>query len=160
MNPVLSTTVCACALLFTASCSCSKEAESGASTPESPQPVTEIPAGLLQSQGGPIDPFTGQPLNAKGRITELPTDAFFQDHNYPGSKVLDVGMLFMAPTVWLHTQDSYDEVDAHYRVLFTKPDGEVSGRKGRYYNEMEDGTVQKVSFSRAEGGGILIVLSM
>lgn len=162
MKPVLSTALAACTLLVATSCSCSKEAESEASTPQGPQPVTEVSPELLQGQGGQVelDPFTGRPIEVRTRITELPADPFFQEYNYPGSRVLDVKMLFMAPTVWLHTEDSYEDVDAHYRKLFTNPDGEVSGRAGRYYHQMEDGTLQKVTFSRAESEGTRIVLSM
>lgn len=162
MKPALATALAACTLLVATSCSCSKEAESETSTPQGPQPVTEVPPELLQGQGGQVevDPFTGRPMEVQGRITELPADPFFQEHNYPGSRVIDVKFVFMAPTVWLHTEDSYEDVDAHYRKLFTKPDGEVGGRAGRYYRQMDDGTVQKVTFSRAEDGGTRIALSM
>lgn len=148
-----------CAPLLLSSCG---EAPEETPTPTPPAATTPAAGDPQPARGTDvvIDPFTGQAQQVTGRITQLPSDEFFVQNNYPGSSVFDVKSSFGIPTVLLTTDDTYEEVDAFYREKFKGPDGETQGRPGRYYIGDPNTGHQVVKFDKQRSGGCIIELSM
>jgi hypothetical protein len=150
-NPHLTLTLLLTAL-FVSSCRDSAD--------EQPAPAVQTPPSAGSTEETAYNPFTGEPFPAQYRITQLPSDEFFVQHNYPGSEVYDVRSVFGTPSVFLHTNDDFEKVDAFYKKKFTNSKGEVQGRLGFYYRELPDKRLQSARFDRRPGGGCIIELSM
>ncbi len=137
------------------STACTQEPEAVPQTPEQ-QPAKTGPKMEIDKT---INPLTGQ-TTTQVRITELPSDAFFQEHYYPGAKVIDVKEIFGIPTVLLSSTDDYDKIDAFYKKKFTAEDGTVQGREGSYYRMTSRNRMEKAAFNKKPGGICEIALSM
>jgi hypothetical protein len=133
--------------LLTWSCACDVEEESQPSPTPPPTHSTHT------------NPFTGQPIPVRQRVTELPKDEYFQKFAYPGARVHDVTSIFGKVSAFLETDDEFEVVDAFYKARLADLKGETKGKPGRYYKEVEGSGVEFIKFRRRDGGGCTIEIS-
>ncbi|MFT7487529.1 MAG: hypothetical protein ACI9F9_003390 [Candidatus Paceibacteria bacterium] len=117
-------------------------------TSDEPEVITEAPQVEITNE---LNPLTGQTVQTV-RITELPSDEFFQSYAYPEAKVLDVKEVFGTPTVWFSSTDGFEAVDAFYKAKFTSEDGTLEGHPGTYYRMTKNNRMEKASFKQTSTG--------